>query len=196
MRIIITIISFFLATAAFAQQYQLQPGDVLTVEVLEDESLNRRVSVLPDGNISFPFAGTLQAEGRTVSQLQNALTSALGPTFATQPTVFVALDSISQPSVPRANKREVTVYFIGEVRAPGRQILPSGTTLLQALASAGGFTEFAATKRIQLRRAGSGGQEKVYTFDYRSASRGAATTGSTVLREGDVILIPERRLFE
>lgn len=196
MRIIVTLFSLlFLAVTAGAQEYRLNTGDVLSVEVLEDETLNRQVSVLPDGNITFPFAGTLRAEGQTVGQLQRALTSALGPTFAAEPTVFVSLSSIATPTVPRASRNEITVYFIGEVLTPGRAIIPANTTLLQALASAGGFTDFAATKRIQLRRT-AGGQERIFVFNYRAASRGAATTGNTTLREGDVILIPERRLFE
>lgn len=197
MRIILALISvFLLATGAAAQEYRLNTGDTLTVEVLEDESLNRQVAILPDGNITFPFAGTLRAEGRTVGQLQRALTSALGPTFAAEPTVFVSLNSIAEPTVPRASRSEITIYFIGEVLSPGRTIIPSNTTLLQGLASAGGFTDFAATKRIQLRRTGSDGQERVYLFNYRAASQGAATIGSTRLADGDVILVPERRLFE
>lgn len=197
MRIILTILSLFLATAAVAQDYLLSAGDVVTVEVLEDESLNRQVAVLPDGNITFPFAGTIRAEGRSIAQLQRALKSALGPTFATEPTVFVSLTSLSQSVVPRGNRSEIAVYFIGEIRNPGRLILPSNSTLIQALASAGGFTEFAATKRIQLRRVDrKTSQEKIFTFNYKSASRGAATIGSTRMQEGDVILIPERRLFE
>lgn len=197
MRIIPLLLSIiFLATGASAQEYRLNTGDVLTVEVLEDESLNRQVSILPDGNITFPFAGTLRAEGRTVGQLQRALTGALGPTFAAEPTVFVSLNSVAPATVPRASRSEITVYFIGEVLSPGRAIISSDTTLLQALASVGGFTDFAATKRIQLRRADANGVEQVYVFNYRAISRGAVTTGNTRLREGDVILIPERRLFE
>lgn len=198
MRILITIFTLLAATAAYAQQYTLNPGDTLAIEVLEDESLNRQVAVLPDGTITFPFAGTIRAQGRTVGQVQQALVAELRPTFATEPTVFVSLQQLAvPPSVPQASTRELVVYFIGEVRTPGRQILPSGTTLLQALAQAGGFTEFAATKRIQLRRNdSSSGQENVFTFNYRQASRGAATIGNTRLRDGDVILVPERRLFE
>lgn len=198
MRILLTILALFAATAAYAQQYTLNPGDTLAIEVLEDESLNRQVGVLPDGNITFPFAGTIRAQGRTVGQIQQALTAALRPTFATEPTVFVSLQQLAiQPTVPQAATREIVVYFIGEVQNPGRQIMKSGTTLLQALAQAGGFTDFAATKRIQLRRSDSkSGQENVFTYDYRSASRGAATIGNTRLRDGDVILVPERRLFE
>lgn len=197
MRMFVAILLTVLAGAASAQDYVLSPGDVLSVEVLEDESLNRQVVVLPDGNITFPFAGSISAEGRTLPQVQNSLTQALAPTFATEPTVFLSLQQVNEPAIPRAGRREVTVFFIGEVGTPGRVILPSGTTLLQALASTGGFTRFAATKRVQLRRTDpQSGQETVYTFNYRSASKGAVTTGNLVLREGDVILVPERRLFE
>ena len=73
----------------------------------------------------------------------------------------------------------------------------TGTTLLQALALAGGPARFAATKRIQLRRTDpSTGREKLYLFNYRAVERGGAIQSMIALREGDVIIVPERRLFE
>ena len=72
-----------------------------------------------------------------------------------------------------------------------------GTTLLQAIALAGGLDRFAATKRIQLRRTDpSTGQERLYLFNYNAVERGGAIQSMITLREGDVIIVPERRLFE
>lgn len=184
------------ATAALAQNYVLKPGDVVNVEVIEDTSLNRSVLVLPDGTITFPFAGTLRAGGRTVAQLQSSLRTALAPNFATAPTVFVSINQLAQPPEQTAASG-ITIYIIGEVNSPGEKQVASGTTFLQALAQTGGFTPFAAKRRIQLRRADpSSGREFVYKFDFRAVGDGAQIGGNSTLRDGDVILVPERRLFE
>ncbi|WP_172326889.1 polysaccharide biosynthesis/export family protein [Mangrovicoccus sp. HB161399] len=195
--IIAALFLIFAGAMAYAQQYTLAPGDTLSVEVLEDPALNRSVLVLPDGRISFPFAGSIQAEGRTLSQVQANLTTALAPNFASSPTVFVNLAQLA-PAEKRAygNEKVIAVYFLGEVNSPGRLEVPAGTTLLQALSMGGGLTNFAATKRIQLRRTDSNGREIIYRFDYRAISRGAQITGTTTMADGDVILVPQRRLFE
>lgn len=183
------------ATLGLAQQYTLQPGDTIAVEVLEDPSLNRSVLVLPDGNINFPFAGALRAEGRTVVQIQSSIAAALEPNFASRPTVFASLTGVP-PSNALHGSDSITVYFLGEVNTQGPAILDSGTTLLQALAQSGGLTNFAAKKRLQLRRLDTSGQEVIYTFDYNAISKGAQVTGTTVVADGDVILVPQRGLFE
>ena len=189
-----TILALFAATLSHAQSYDLEVGDVIAIEVLEDASLNRNALVLPDGNITFPFAGTIRAAGRSVAQVQESLTQALAPNFAAAPTVFVSISELRSPPEPSS---DITIFVIGEVGAPGQKELERGTTFLQALASTGGFTPFAATKRIQLRRTDpSSGEEAVFTFNLRAAGDGARISGNAPLRDGDVILVPERRLFE
>lgn len=184
----------FLATPGFAQNYFLAPGDVLSVEVLEDASLNRNTLVLPDGTITFPFVGTLRAEGKTVSQIESALKKALAPNFATSPTVFVSINSLNPTA---ATGKTVTIYVVGQVNNPGPIAISSGLNFLQALASVGGFTPFAATKRVQLRRVNpANGQEVVYKYNLKAVGNGAPMTGNTIMREGDIIFVPERRLFE
>ena len=74
--------------------------------------------------------------------------------------------------------------------------MEAGTTLLQAIALSGGLDRFAATKRIQLRRTDSTGQERLYLFNFNAVERGAAIQSMITMREGDVIVVPERRLFE
>jgi polysaccharide export outer membrane protein len=194
------------ATAAMAQSsYRIQPGDVLLIEVVEDPALNRSELVLPDGSISFPVVGSLQVGGKSVDQVRDELTAGIAGDFASPPRVVVSVRSLGQrapvvtggvataPLPPPT----ISVYIIGEAASPGKKAVAPGTTLLQFLAEAGGFTKFAATKRIQLRRIdASTGTERIYGFNFRAVQTGKASPQSIVLAPGDVIVVPERRLFE
>lgn len=188
------------AGAALAQsEYRARSGDTLLIEVLEDSSLNRSVVVLPDGRFSFPFAGTLRGAGRTVGQIEASITSAIAGNFASTPNVFVSV----QPKERRpgsgtpAKERTIDIYFLGEVNAPGLKEVSPGTTFLQAIAQSGGLTKFAATKRIQLRSTNrTTGAQTITSFNYKALSEGASLRVDPKLRDGDVILVPERRLFE
>lgn len=197
-KFLVAIAAMLLATAATAQSgYQIKPGDTLQVEVLEDPSLNRSVLVLPDGTISFPFAGTVRASGRTASDLGSAITSGIASNFASQPNVFVTVQQLSEPTVAATGVATIDVFMMGEIAAPGGKALPRGTTLIQALAETGGFTKFAATKRILLRRTDSRtGQQSVSRINYKAIADGAAVGRDIRLQDGDVIIVPERRLFE
>ena len=108
-----------------------------------------------------------------------------------RPSVFVSVVSVDE------EEETFPIYVLGQVDSPGLvEVLP-GTTLLQAVALAGGLDRFAATKRIQLRRTDPAtGQERLYLFNYKAVERGGAITSMITLREGDVIIVPERRLFE
>jgi polysaccharide export outer membrane protein len=182
---------------ALAQsEYQVRPGDTLVIEVLEDTSLNRSAVVLPDGRISFPFAGTIPVAGRTVSQVQATIAEGIAVNFANRPNVFVSVQPGQRAAAGPAAVATVNIFFMGEVNAPGAKPLPRGTTLLQALAESGGLTRFAADKRIQLRRTNpSTGRQTITPIDYRALSNGALMNDFTLV-DGDVILVPERRLFE
>lgn len=182
------------ATAHGQGDYLIQPGDQLAIEVLEDPNLNRNVLVAPDGRISFPLAGNIIAGGRTVPQVERALVAALSDDFANAPNVFVAIVGI--PEAPDTGEL-ITVFVLGEVNQPGPIQIEQGSTLLQALALTGGFTPFAATRRIQLRRNfGTTGRQQLVEIDYRQISRGAQILNEPTMRDGDVLLVPERRLFE
>ncbi len=187
------------AQAARAQEeYRIRPGDVLRIEVIEDPSLNRSVLVPPDGRITVPLAGAVQAGGRGVSQVQGELAALLAPNFAAAPSVFVSIEQIYQPPPrqPEAPPKTVGIFVLGEVNNPGQLGIVPGTTVLQLFAQMGGFSKFAATKRIQLRRTDAGGTEQVYVINYDEIEQGKSKAGATVLREGDVIIVPQRRLFE
>ncbi len=174
-------------------QYAIQPGDQLQIEVLEDSNLNRSVLVLPDGSINFPLVGTIRAGGNSVNQVRGALTRQLASNFANEPNVFVTVARLAdrEPLVP-STPDTMRIYVMGETANSGMIEVDPSTTLLQALAQAGGFSKFAATKRVQLRRT-QGGMTRVYTYNYKT---GAGISGATVLSEGDVIVVPERGLFE
>lgn len=200
--LLIAAASFVIAFATAAQaQYRIQSGDTLQVEVLEDPSLNRSVLVLPDGTVSFPFAGSVTAAGRTAADVQSSITSGISSNFANEPTVFVTVQNLRprQPSTggAPAAARTIDVFMMGEIAAPGAKELAPGTTLIQALATTGGFTKFAATKRILLRRTDPRtGQQSVARINYKAIADGAAVGQDFVLSDGDVIIVPERRLFE
>jgi polysaccharide export outer membrane protein len=187
-----------LALSASAQDYRVQPGDTLQIEVLEDATLNRSTIVLPDGQITLPVAGTIRVAGRSLTQIQEDLVSRLAPGFATPPTVFVSLAALAVPREPIAPLPPVTmpIYVLGAANAPGKVDVLPGTTLLQAIAQAGGLSPFAAKKRIQLRRVDKSGNEQIYKLDLDAIERGAAGGGATRLVKGDVIVIPQRKLFE
>jgi polysaccharide biosynthesis/export protein len=189
-----------LATGAFAQStYKIRSGDSLQIEVLEDPALNRSVLVLPDGSISFPLVGTIPAAGRSIDAVKADLAAALAGNFAAPPNVFVGVGTLAAPRAARAAgsaaARTISVYAMGEVNAPGKADVSPGTTVLQFLAQAGGFTRFAAQKRIQLRRTSKGGAEQIYIFNY-DGTDGSGIGGSTRLQAGDVIVVPQRKLFE
>lgn len=188
---------FCAAVAAQAQSdYRIRTGDVLQIEVLEDPSLNRAVVVLPNGQFTFPFAGTLTAGGRTIEQVQASLRDAIATNFASTPTVFVGVQPALVDNGALGNDGPtIDVYFVGEVNNSGVFSIRQGTTLLQAVAISGGVSRFAAVKRIQLRRTGRDGVQRVTILNYKDLADGAVAT-DIELKDGDVILVPERRLFE
>ncbi|MEZ5776820.1 MAG: polysaccharide biosynthesis/export family protein [Paracoccaceae bacterium] len=203
------ILAVLIAPAALAQgNYRIQAGDVLQMEVLEDPSLNRSLLVLPDGTVSLPLVGTLKATGQSIEGLRSSIASALAPNFASAPTVFLSVGQLNPvtSAVSSANaqviasnitsRNSIAVYALGEVNNQGQVLVKRGTTLLQFLAQSGGLTRFAATKRVQLRRTDKKtGMETVYNYNFKAVQAGASAP-ALVLREGDVIVVPERKLFE
>lgn len=190
----------FTAPAMAQAGYKIRAGDMLRIEVLEDESLNRTTLVLPDGRIALPLAGGVQAAGRSIEAVQADITTRLAANFATPPNVFVSIEQLAEMAVASSAAAEdptIGIYVMGEVARPGKLAVAPGTTVLQLFAEMGGFSNFAATKRIQLRRTDkASGKETIYTFNYKAMEAGTSKAGATVVTEGDVILVPQRRLFE
>lgn len=184
----------FLADRSVAQDYRLQSGDTVRIEVLEDSTLNRDAVVLPDGQIFLPLTGSVQAAGRTLSQIQGDIAARLGPSFAEAPTVFVTLATLA-PRVDRP-ARTIDVFIVGAANTPGQFAVRPGATILQAIAASGGLSPFAATKRIQIRRIDKSGNETIIPVNFDAIERGDSTGGTIRLSDGDVIVVPQRRLFE
>jgi polysaccharide export outer membrane protein len=187
--------SLALSQESVAQEYRIKPGDTLRIEVIEDPNLNRSTLVLPDGRISVPQAGTIVAGGRTVQEVQAEVAARLAPNFAAAPNVFVGVETLAPRVASTGNGstpavRTISVYVMGEAATPGKLDVKRGSTILQVLAQSG-LSKFAATKRLQLRRG-----SQIIRIDYHAIENGAAEANPIVLQEGDVIVIPQRRLFE
>lgn len=180
----VTVLSAPNATAQTG--YKIRPGDTLNVEVVEDSNLNRSVLVLPDGSISFPFADGIKASGRTTSQVASALAGSMASNFAATPNVYVSVGQIGERRAtgPVAVATQ-DIFITGEINSPGKLEGRRGMTVLQAIAQGGGLTRFAASKRIQIRRG-----SKIYGYNYDT------NAGNIRLLKGDVIIVPQRRLFE
>ncbi len=194
------LVAFFLVLPVFvgqalAQEYKLKTGDVIQVEVLEDSTLNRTAIVLPGGQISLPLVGAVQAGGRTLGEVQADVASQLSKSFAAAPTVFVTLSALAE-RVPPGEPPTIDVFIVGAANTPGRVEMSPRSTLLQAIAQAGGLSPFAAKKRIQLRRTDKQGNEKTYRLNFEAIEMGEGAGGAMQLVDGDVIIVPQRKLFE
>jgi polysaccharide export outer membrane protein len=143
--------------------------------------------------VNVPFVGSVRAQGQSLGQIQDAIRAGLAPSFAEPPNVFVGLSALAE-RIP-AEPVTIAVYVVGEVATPGKLEIEPGTTILQFIAEMGGFSPFAATKRIQLRTSRTG-KEQVYTLNYEDIERGVGVGGTTIMTDGDVIVVPQRRLFE
>ena len=194
-----------LAGPALGKSYVLKSGDLLRIEVIEDNSLDRNALVLPDGTIAFPMVGQVKAAGLTLQQVREALTVGLSPNFAQRPSLHVAVTSIARPkasrqrtytaSAPRASEKMITVFGMGELAKPGKVQVHPGASLMQFLAQAGGTTPYAAMRRVQVRRATTlDGKVSTYRVNVKQLMRGHGK--SFILMPGDVVIVPERRLFE
>ena len=183
---------------AYAQGYLVRPGDILKLEIVEDPTMDRALLVAPDGRISLPQAGTLKVSGMSVDAIGSAIAGQLTASFAAPPTVSVSLQQLAE-RIPTSSgaTAKTDIYVLGEANKTGRLGLEPRTTLLQAFAEMGGFTKFAATHRVQLRRTDAKtGAPVIFTLNYDAIEAGLTTDGNITLRDGDVIVVPQRRLFE
>jgi polysaccharide export outer membrane protein len=200
LRFIATLAIGLWATAISAQTatYVIQPGDRLSISVLEDPSLNTNALVRPDGRISMPLAGSLQAAGVTPEQLQSAIRDNLSRDFVSPPTVTVALVALGAPGDQEAAAQGPTaqIYVLGEVSRPGVYEVELPIDALRLLALAGGPSVFAARQRVQIRRRMPDNGETVMLFDYEAVEEGLTPSALVPLQDGDVVVVPERSLFE
>ena len=158
--------------------YKIGPQDVLIIDVWKEEGLTRTVPVRPDGKITLPLLNDIQAVGLTPMQLAGVISEQLKK-FITNPQVTVSVSEI--------NSRRV--YVTGEVLKAGAYALLPHMTVLQALSSSGGFTQFAKVKSIYVLRTDHGKQTKV-PFNYKEAVNGKNPEQNIELLPGDVIVVP------
>ena len=160
--------------------YRLVAGDKLRIEVYKDTQLSQSLQIRPDGKITLPLVGDLPAAGRTSIELRDAITQALRP-YNESPNLADMVTVIVVETVP------ATIYVMGEVNNPGPQPLTGQITVLQALATAGGFKDFAKTKDIRIQRKGPAGLSMLH-FNYKDAVNGHEKP--IYLQPGDTIIVP------
>lgn len=158
--------------------YKIGPQDVVRIDVWKEPEISRVTPVRPDGRISLPLLNDVQAAGLTPTQLANSISEGLKK-FITNPQVTVGVTEI--------NSRRV--YVTGEVIKPGAFPLQAGMTVLQALTSSGGFTQFARVKGIYVLRTEEGKQVK-HPFNYKDVVSGKHPELNIVLQPADVIVVP------
>jgi len=166
------------AQAARHDDYRLQAGDKLRVEVYKDAQVSQSVQIRPDGKITLPLVGDIAALGATPVELRERLTTALKD-YVNNPVVTVIVVEATLP----------TAYVVGEVNHPGPVTLQPNMTVLQALAVAGGLKDFADTKNIRILRIAPTGQSTL-PFNYRDAIRGAGSS-AVLLQPGDTVVVPD-----
>lgn len=166
-------------STAVAADYRLTPGDKLRVEVYKDAQLSQSLQVRPDGKVTLPLLGDIVATDLTPIQLRDRIAESLKE-YITNPVVTVIVVEASP----------VMVYVMGEVSQPGSIPMRGQMTVLQALAMAGGFREFANTKDIRILRKGRGNEKSVETirFNYNDAVKG--NTKPVFLNPGDMVVVP------
>ncbi len=158
--------------------YLIGPGDVLDIAVWKDEALTRSCTVRPDGLISFPLIGDIQAAGRTASQLKDDIAQKL-ERYAPDATLYLDIKQVNS----------LIIYVIGRVNAPGRFIMNTDVDVLQALATAGGLNVYAKRGRIKIFRHEKNGTT-ILLFDYDDVIDGKHLEQNITLKRGDVVVIP------
>lgn len=166
------------AGPVMSADYVIGPGDLIGITAWRDESLTRTVAVLPDGKISYPLVGEVEAAGRTVGSLKAELEKRISR-YVTEADLTV--------EVKQSNS--MLFYVVGRVNAPGRHVMLANTSVLQALAMAGGLNPFARKGDIRIFR-NEAGATTMFTFDYGAVVKGKNLESNIELKRGDVIVVP------
>jgi polysaccharide export outer membrane protein len=170
------------AAAAVARpdqdKYLLGPEDALEISVWKEPELTKQLLVRPDGKITYPLIGEVQAAGRTVKQLQEEILRRLGK-YVTDAHVTVIL----------LKTQNYKVYVTGKVNKPGEFVIGKPVNVMQAISMAGGLTPFASPGSIMVLRS-VGGKEEVYPFNYKEVARGQFLGQNRTLMPGDVVVVP------
>ena len=164
------------SASAAGADYRLVNGDKLRIEVYREPQLSHSLQIRPDGKISLPLAGDLVAAGQTPATLRDVISNALKE-YVTNPVVTVIVVETEMP----------TISVMGEVNDPGSVPLKGRMTVIEALAAAGGFKDFANTKNITIRRPTATGVQRI-KFNYKEAVK--ADSEPVYVQAGDVIIVP------
>ena len=159
-----------------AADYRLTAGDKLRIEVYKDPQLSQSLQIRPDGKITLPLAGDIVASGRTSMELRDSIAGALKDYISNPVVTVIVVETTPQ-----------VVYVMGEVQHPGTLALANGRmTVMQALAMAGGFTDFANRKDIRILRKGRTGMQTL-RFNYKEAIEDAREP--LALQAGDTVIV-------
>jgi polysaccharide export outer membrane protein len=168
------------AAAASPDQdkYLLGPEDALEISVWKEPDLTKQLVVRPDGKITYPLIGEVQAAGKTVKQLQEEVLKRLEK-FVTDAHVTVIL----------LRAQNYKIYVTGKVMRPGEFLTGKPVNVMQAIAMAGGLTPFASPGSIMVLRT-IAGKEMVYPFNYKEVAKGQFLEQDRILLPGDVVVVP------
>lgn len=153
--------------------------DVLAISVWKEPELTKSIPVRSDGKISLPLVGELTAAGQTPRELEQQITDKL-KNFITTPEVTVIVE--------RVNSRKYNV--LGEVTKPGSYMLTADTTVMDAIAAAGGFRDFAKKSGVYVLRKGPYGHETNLKFNYKEFIKGKNSSQNVKLEPNDTIIVP------
>jgi len=167
------------AAASVSTDYKLGADDVLNIEVWHEPDISGKVPVRPDGKISVPLVGEVQAAGETALQLQATITAGL-KAYIDDPAVTVVVEQV--------NSRKVNV--LGRVLHPGTYSLGTKVNVLDALAMAGGPVPFAHLSKIYVLRTPATGRVQRLPFDYNRVISGQRPDENVQLLPGDTIVVP------
>jgi len=161
------------------QDYTVGPGDVLDISVWNNEALTKSVTVLPDGKFHFPLIGEVIASGKTLDTLKKELKNKIN-VYEPNPVLSVM---VQKPA-------SMMIYVIGAVQEPGMFSLNTRISLLQALAMAGGFNEWAKKDKIQIFRE-SGNKTEILNVSYDAITKDKKLDQNVRLKRGDVVVVPD-----
>ncbi len=159
--------------------YRIGADDVLTVNVWHEPEVSRNVPVRPDGKISLPLVGDVQASGLTPTELKNELESRFSK-FLTNPDVSVIVAEI----------RSQRINVLGQVLRPGTYALIPPMSVIDAVATAGGLREFAKPNKIYVLRTLPNGQVQRIKVEYNNVLKGKRGSEDVVLQTRDTVVVP------
>ena len=167
------------ATGVRPDSYIIGAEDVLTVFVWKEPDMTKTVPVRPDGMISLPLVGEIRASGYTPVQLQEVLAESMKKLIS-DPQVTVVVEKIGS----------LNFNIVGEVGHPGYFPLTRRMTVLDAIAMAGGFKDFAKTKKIYVLRSAANGTQERLPFNYKDVIAGKNPQQNIELQPRDTIVVP------